>query len=181
MGIRDQLRVDAESRNTERRILAIDALLAIGPEAIPVVVKSLLSAGEMRWLIVEQMVLHGEALAPVFRQLLRHADQEIRILSAAALYTIGLPEGEDVLIDAIESGSWDLLAAAKLSATGCSRLPSALLTRLRTIPPTRPNEDHIAALLDALLKTGQEIPPDLRSRFAEIESPYQIEPLLRQT
>jgi len=180
MKVDARLLLDARSADPERRGAAVDALLALGPEGIPIVVESLRSAGPNRWLVAERMVLHGASLAPVFRDLLQNdADGETRILSALALYTLGEPDGEDVLLDAIRSGSeWELVAVSKLAGARSEGLCAAVLDRLRTIPAVRENEATIARLLQVLIDDGREIPPQLRWRFSRLESPFWVAPQL---
>jgi hypothetical protein len=180
MTIHPQVLEDAQSSDPERRSAAVDALLAIGPEGVPLVVASLRSAGPYRWLVAERMVLQGASLAPVFRDLLQNeADGEIRILSALALYTLGEPRGEDVLLDAIRSGSeWEVLAVSKLAGAKSERLYAAVLDRLRTIPARPEHEATIARLLQVLIDDAREIPRQLRWRFSRLASPYWVAPLL---
>jgi len=53
MKIDARLLLDARSADPERRGAAVDALLALGPEGVPIVVESLRSAGPNRWLVAE--------------------------------------------------------------------------------------------------------------------------------
>ncbi len=175
-----QLQLDARCTDAQRRCRAVDALLALGPGSIPIVVESFRTAGDLRWLVAERMVLHGASLAPVFRRLL-HAESDfaMRVLCALALHALGEPEGEPVLLEAVRRGSeWELLAAARLTTAGSAQVREALLERLRTISPTREREVSIAGLLEFLIKNGESIPRDIRERFSEIPSPLYIAPLL---
>jgi len=140
----------AEPENVGRRNAVVEALVGLGPQAVPALIDALAALPEHRKLIADALGLIGDlragaALAP----LVDDADANVRVAAAEALGRIGGTAARKALEKALGRGELLLTQAAleALNRLGAA-LPIGVIEPLLTTPTLR------AAALEALGRTG---------------------------
>ena len=140
----------AEPENVGRRNAVVEALVGLGPQAVPALLGALERRPEHRKLLADALGLIGDlragaALAP----LVDDADANVRVAAAEALGRIGGTAARAALQQALARGELLLSQAALegLNRLGAS-LPMGIVEPLLTAPTLR------ASALEALGRTG---------------------------
>lgn len=141
----------AEPDNVGRRNAVVEALVGLGPQAVPALLEALARRPEHRKLIVDALGLIGDlrggaALAP----LVDDEDANVRMAAAEALGHIGGTAARNALVRALGRGELLLSQAAleglnRLGAT----LPVSVVEPLLAMPTLR------AAALESLGRSGE--------------------------
>jgi HEAT repeat protein len=141
----------AEPENVGRRNAVVEALVGLGPLAVPALLESLATRPDHRKLLADALGLIGDLrAAPALAPLIDDDDANVRVAAAEALGRIGGSAARAALTRALARGEL-LLSQAALE--GLNRLGAVLerrdLEKLLTTPTLR------AAALEALGRTGE--------------------------
>jgi HEAT repeat protein len=143
----------AEPDNVGRRNAAVEALVGLGPVAVPSLIEALARRPEHRKLLIDALGLIGDLrAAAVLAPLCDDDDANVRVAAAEALGRVGGPLARGALTHALARGEL-LLSQAALE--GLNRLGATLdrqeLEKLLELPTLR------AAALEALGRTGDRV------------------------
>ncbi|MDB4968111.1 MAG: lyase domain protein repeat-containing protein, partial [Myxococcales bacterium] len=141
----------AEPENVGRRNAVVEALVGLGPQAVPALIDALVARPEHRKLIADALGLIGDlrgaaALAP----LVDDEDANVRLAATESLGRIGGTAARTALVRALGRGELLLSQAALegLNRSGAA-LPVRVIEPLLVAPTLR------AAALEALGRTGE--------------------------
>lgn len=116
-----------ESRDLEHRVRAVEDLGHIMNRVIDRVIDEFAEPGPSRFLIFERLGRFGSLMVDPLEQLLERsgdADQELQVLTAAALLALGSPLGVQVLLREVRPNQpFVCLAARILANAGIAEAP----------------------------------------------------------
>ena len=141
----------SEPENVGRRNAVVEALVGLGPQAVPALVSALAARPEHRKLIADALGLIGDLRGgPALAPLIDDEDPNVRVAAAEALGRIGGTAARQALQRALGRGEL-LLSQAALE--GLNRLGATL--PLKAIEPLLATPTLRAAALEALGRTGE--------------------------
>jgi hypothetical protein len=169
------------SRDVEHRVGAVEDLGHIMNQVIDRVVEEFAEPGPSRYLIFERLGRFGSLVVEPLEQLLQRsadADQELRVLTAAALLSLGSRAGVQALLRAVQPGEpLVCLVARVLADAGIVEAAAVIEDSLYQCDLSR--TEIIECLAVALRHFADPLPDGVRARLQAVEPAWLGDSLLR--
>lgn len=167
------------SPDVAARVSAVEDLAHIANQIVDRVLDEFAKPGPARYLIFERLGRFGSLVVEPLEQLLvRSDDQELRVLTAAALLRLGSRSGVEVLLDSVRADDPQVcLAVRVLADSGTKEAAAKIEAALYQCDLT--NTSVVECLVAGLRLLGDPLSDGVRARLQLVEPAWLRDSLLQ--
>ena len=167
------------SPDLEARVGAVEDLAHVVNGVIDRVLEEFARPGQARYLIFERLGMFGSLAAePLGQLLVRSEDRELRVLTAAALLSLGSRAGVDVLLNAVQAD--DPLVCLAVRVLASSGITEAVPRIEQAVYQCDLDKTAILeCLIVGLHRLTGQLPDGIRKRLQAVEPAWLRDSLLK--